>query len=70
MMSVLDHLATPAEYGPYLSQYTKKKFACKAGLTPDSLLDIKVRKRWCGIGPCSNIYLQVFYQQQQQLYHS
>ena len=42
MMSQLDHLSTPSEYGPYLSQYTIKKFACKAGLTPDSLLDIKV----------------------------
>ena len=42
MMSELDHLSTPSEYGPYLSQYTIKKFACKAGLTPDSLLDIKV----------------------------
>eukprot|EP00116_Pleurobrachia_bachei_P007892 sb/3468154/ len=37
----MDHLASAREYGPYLSRGAKHGFACKASLTPDSLLGIK-----------------------------
>ena len=42
MMSVLDHLSTPSQYGPYLSQYTKIQETRKASPNANSQLDIKV----------------------------